>query len=128
MDERRAGAGLSAVNKPELILHAGLHKTGTTEIQQYAYANRRALRALGLFYPDFWPYQLAREKGHHQFAHAVATKSERLGLVDVGKLADRWLDVARRENTTVLFSAEPVCRHVLRDGPGAGSSRGVDIC
>jgi hypothetical protein len=34
----------------KLILHIGTHKTGTTALQQFLYANRRSLNALGFHY------------------------------------------------------------------------------
>ena len=36
---------------PKLILHAGVHRTGTTSIQKYLAANRPALAAQGFVYP-----------------------------------------------------------------------------
>lgn len=37
----------------QLVLSVGLHKTGTTSIQQTCAANRRALLSAGFIYPEF---------------------------------------------------------------------------
>ncbi len=42
------------------VLHIGMHKSGTTAVQQTYALNRRVLRAHGLFYPDIAPAH-----GHH---------------------------------------------------------------
>ena len=58
--------------KPELILHIGLWKTGTTSIQRIMAARREALAALGVHYP--------RAPGHanHQLLPAAFVPVERL--------------------------------------------------
>ena len=48
----------------QLILLAGLHKTGTTSIQQTCFDNRPALRAAGLIYPIYSLEEGAPESNH----------------------------------------------------------------
>jgi hypothetical protein len=47
-----------------IILHAGMHKTGTTSIQNALYNGRDALRAEGILYPQTGCPDWARQ-GHH---------------------------------------------------------------
>ncbi|MHA6483026.1 hypothetical protein ACX1C1_14100 [Paenibacillus sp. strain BS8-2] len=42
-------------NIKEIIIHAGLHKTGTTSIQDTLFANREFLKECGYLYPSSWP-------------------------------------------------------------------------
>ena len=37
--------------KPRLVIHIGMHKTGSSSIQHYLSRNRRLLRLFGLLYP-----------------------------------------------------------------------------
>ena len=37
----------------KIILHVGLHKTGTTSLQSYFGKNRKELKSLGVLYPEF---------------------------------------------------------------------------
>ncbi|ODS01225.1 hypothetical protein AUC68_12745 [Methyloceanibacter methanicus] len=39
-------------NKKELLIHIGAGKTGTTSLQHFLWANRRALQRHGILYPD----------------------------------------------------------------------------
>lgn len=42
-------------DKKLIILHVGLHKTGTTSIQETLYYNNHLLEKKGFFYPKCWP-------------------------------------------------------------------------
>jgi hypothetical protein len=99
-----------------LILHAGIHRTGTTSLQQFLAGNRAALAARGVGYPG--------QEVHHQKL-AWALKRGEAGARDVlaliGEVPDagtvvlsgedfaihtdlRWLGrVAARHDTRVVF-------------------------
>lgn len=90
---------------PKLYLHAGTYKTGTTALQRFAHANRKALLARGVFYADYGDDPLTLRFGHHDFAYSLADNNvdtfERLS-----KIVQYWHSVARAEGVPVLFSAE----------------------
>ena len=62
----------------QLIVHAGLPKTGTTYLQQCLAHNARWLRALGVSYPE-----LGREflDGHHNVARALSRAQDSAALI-----------------------------------------------
>jgi hypothetical protein len=83
----------------KLILHIGTHKTGTTALQQFLYANRARLSACGIHY--------ATPPHGRQEANAIAN------ALNVGKHAvvqtffAKQLDLAKRRGAhTILVSAE----------------------
>lgn len=104
----------TSLSKPKLILHAGTHKTGTTAIQAFAARHRGTLADRGILYPDLAPIGPAHRYPHHVFAHALADKDAALSPGDVARLAECWAETATRTGATVLLSAEPLYRHVLR--------------
>lgn len=99
-----------------LVLHIGSHKTGTTAVQRFAAAHRAILRERGLWYPSYDEIGLPEHYAHHHFAHAIADAAR--GKFDIGD-AERFSAAVRRgrrKGETVLLSAEPIYRHVLK-GP-----------
>lgn len=101
------------MGRPRLLLHAGLHKTGTTAIQRFASANRRILRERGLLYPTFQPIREEQCEAHNRLAHSFASvgKSRTFSDEHIARLCGYWCDHAGRD--TVFLSAEAFCRHVL---------------
>ncbi|WP_322867755.1 hypothetical protein U5922_017000 [Aquicoccus sp. G2-2] len=94
-----------------LILHIGLHKTGTTTIQDMFHANRRLLAEHGLIYP-----KLGRHTGHHGLFTdwLVLPAAYRLpggGVVGLRKLAEAH----REQDATLFLSSEEISR---AGGPG----------
>lgn len=82
---------------PDIIVHIGLHKTGTSSIQKFLYENREGLLRQGIVYEcpiKAWP-------NHHPVATGI-----RDGAVDPG--IRRFLTelVNRRDGRTILFSSE----------------------
>ena len=49
---RSAKKAVLAAAKPQLVLHIGMGKTGTTALQNFFWANRDKLAELGVLYPD----------------------------------------------------------------------------
>jgi hypothetical protein len=94
-----------------LTLHCGLHKTGTTTLQQMLHRNRGALAAQGIFYPA-----PPRGVGHNRFFHPGLTHelqhaleaffvsgAERL-LLSAEDLSQHFLDRARTEAIRDTFA------------------------
>jgi hypothetical protein len=107
----------------KVILHAGFHKTGTTAIQEFARKNRRALRAAGIYYPAYPDWAPTEATEHHDFAHAIAGRSQ---VFDdersVRRLVDEWLAAAGPDET-ILISAEAMSRHLGRDRDASWGER-----
>jgi hypothetical protein len=102
----------------KLYLHAGTHKTGTTAIQEFAFAHRRSLKRRGLLYPGYSPLIRKTQNAHHWFAHALADNQiVPLSPDSVPLLTRRWLSKARRKHADVFVSVEALYRHVVGEGP-----------
>ena len=56
---------------PRLILHTGIHKTGTTSLQKAFLDNRRWLRGAGILYPATGLSTQPENWGHHDLAYAL---------------------------------------------------------
>lgn len=99
----------------KVILHAGFHKTGTTAIQEFARKNRRALRAAGIYYPTYPEWARTESPEHHEFAHAIAGRSQVFDdKRSLRRLIDEWLAAAGPDEK-ILISAEAMSRHLGRD-------------
>lgn len=98
-----------------IILHIGIHKTGTSSIQRFASENRDELRKRGLWYPSYAEIGLADRYGHHLLAHTIAdVRTDRFSLDN----AQQFIETIRANKApgeTVLISSEPMYRHVLGD-------------
>ncbi len=103
---------------PELILHAGMHKTGSTAIQAFAHQNRKALRKQGLVYPDYKPFLRKVYEAHHDIAHTMADSGKRLTTAQVKKLVQRWETEAQRSGSNIFLSSEAIYRHIDQKASG----------
>lgn len=105
------------MSRPHLILHAGLHKTGTTALQRFAASHRERLRERGLWYPTYEPVRQTPCGAHNLLAHSLGCtrKAARFSPTEIRQLVSHWHD--RADNRSLLVSAEAFCRHVT---PGAG--------
>lgn len=105
---------------PKLILHAGIHKTGTTAIQAFAHKNRAALAKSSILYP----YGRSNKRweqpaqAHHEFAHAIADKDKYLKWHQVETYIRSWAKEASEQGLDVLISSEAIYRHVLSSVQG----------
>jgi hypothetical protein len=61
--------GVQAVPEGSIVLHVGMHKTGTTALQGVLYTLRDELPALGLWYPD--PGDPTTGVAHHMAARSL---------------------------------------------------------
>jgi hypothetical protein len=92
------------------VLHAGIHKTGTTSIQSVLDKHRKKLRKQGLIYPDTKPYLGGGRHAHHRLAHALVGAD-----ADALDAAHQFLErikTSARPGDTVLLSSEAFYRHV----------------
>lgn len=101
------------MNRPRLILHAGLHKTGTSAIQKFAHTNADALRERGLWYPSYAPVRDLDLASHNRLAHSIARTRKRalLSEDELAALTAYWR--AHAEGCSILVSAEALCRHTV---------------
>lgn len=106
---------------PELLLHIGTHKTGTTSIQRFCGANRDALRKRGIWYPPASVGPFPDHYAHHRIAHAIAGRDDQYDHADAAGFFDR-VRAQLRPNETCLISAEPMYRHALPDQPQRGQA------
>jgi hypothetical protein len=63
---------------PEIVLHAGIHKTGSTAIQTALFHRTDIFRKHGVYYPKTGLFDGA----HHHIAHAARTPDQSLPLWD----------------------------------------------
>jgi hypothetical protein len=100
------------VSRPRLLLHAGLHKTGTTAIQAFAAGNRAALESRGARYPTFEPVGPANNESHNRLAHSIARtgKSGSFDDKQVRRLLEHWR--AQCADARLVVSAEALSRHI----------------
>jgi len=106
---------------PKLILHAGIHKTGTTAIQAFARKNRSAFAESGILYPQGRTNKRWEQpaEAHHEFAHALADKGKCLKWNQVENLTKSWAKEASDKGLDVLISSEAIYRHVLSSVQGS---------
>lgn len=86
----------------ELIVHCGLHKTGTTALQNFLLANRETLKAQGVLYPQTGvPQGLS---GQHNLAWEMAR--DRRYRSEAGNLDALFAEIAGFSGRVVLSSEE----------------------
>lgn len=110
---------MSAKQRPDktIILHIGLHKTGTSSIQATLKHNQELLRERGVLYPGFLP------ANHSQFfinafseraEHYHANRRQGLDMTAIAEQASEQMDRLGRALTrfggpTILLSGEDAC-------------------
>lgn len=80
-----------------VVIHAGIHRTGTTSLQMFLEANRSALRERGIVYPG-------EARNHQCLAWALKRKPD-----DTSEL--KRLLTSDPDAKTVVLSAEDFCIH-----------------
>lgn len=98
----------------KLILHLGLHKTGTTAIQTCLAESRKALLAQGYCYPFTKDSKGKRVSHHHDLAHAIAGQDSGLTDDDVNTCIRHWLEIDEDRIHTFILSSESMSRHRIR--------------
>lgn len=109
-----------------LILHAGMHKTGTTAIQSIAARNRKELYEKGVCYPESWDFFGKRKWILNANAHfSLFNAIEKARPLDAKNL-QQFSEYLRNEvpgDMTILLSAESLNRHVSGDKAGFRAQR-----
>src|SRR5208283_2111335 len=103
---------MSAVKK-RLIVHIGIHKTGSTAIQHTLFNNARQLAAHGILYPRYHAAPVG-DFNHRQLAWEIEA-----GAVDLAALRNWAKYLAQTDAHTVVLSAEDLCK--LKDVEFLGS-------
>ncbi len=62
--------------KPRLVIHIGMHKTGSSSIQHYLSRNRRLLRLLGVLYPESVGADGRRQPKHAALFDAISHEAD----------------------------------------------------
>jgi hypothetical protein len=89
----------------KIIIHAGLHKTGTSAIQKFLHLNRDRLLELGINYPNTAPFE-----AHHTLAARLCgySKSElNLAIKDVNRTMATLKGLSPL--STLVISSEMLC-------------------
>ncbi len=99
-----------------LVLHAGMHKTGTTAVQSVAAKNRDDLYSKGVYYPKSWEFfgnraDLPSANAHFSLFNALAEDRPR-DRKNLERFRRHLLDEIPRD-MTILLSAESMNRHVI---------------
>lgn len=105
-----------------VILHVGIHKTGTTAIQAAASDATNRLQNAGWLYPINNPIETRpgrkRIVAHHDFAHALADTHTRFARADGERMVRAWLKAAARQGRGLFISSESISRHVINEEKG----------
>ncbi|MFN8125802.1 MAG: hypothetical protein U0R64_04755 [Candidatus Nanopelagicales bacterium] len=91
----------------QLVLHIGVHRTATSSVQSYLWANAATLKEQGFLYPAFPPFP----KRHVGLFQAVFSGSMTLSALT--EELERRADSAPSEIHTVILSDEDVCERPL---------------
>lgn len=97
--------------RKRLIIHIGMHKTGSTSIQRFLSRNRLALRLAGVLYPTSYGADGRREPKHNALFSAISHEAD-FGAPhpDLGPSNDMIAEVgdsfARSRAQTAILSAE----------------------
>ncbi|WP_421761386.1 hypothetical protein [Devosia sp.] len=89
---------------PELLIHCGLHKTGTTALQNFLFANVEVLAGLGISYPRAGIPAAYGLTGHHNLAWWLGR--DRRYMSDVGEFDALFKEIDGFTGRTVLLSSE----------------------
>jgi hypothetical protein len=82
----------------KILIHAGLHKTGTSAIQNFLFDNNEALLSRGFNYPNMKPL-----KSHHRFANRLINYSvEELNLA-INDVNSTLIDLSNKTKANCLI-------------------------
>ncbi len=95
-----AQPAVHAGKRPRLLVHAGLHKTGTTSLQSFLASAADELRQRGILYPQSGIYGVA----HHNIAWQI-TRDRRF-VSSLGTIEDLANEVAKFDGDVILSSED----------------------
>lgn len=91
--------------KKKLIIHFGVHRTGTTSLQQTLKANVNHLFSAGFLYPD-----LGHNYNHGKIAWGLIQNKKGQHQITLKSLVDSLLEASNHENIhTIILSHEDFC-------------------
>lgn len=93
---------LTQPNLPQVIIHIGSPKTGSSAIQKYMLENRKALLQLGIFYPQHGLDENGISGGHSNIGRHLIEGN----IQGAQELLHEYLEQAKRENCSLFLSAE----------------------
>lgn len=67
---------MPTTEKPRLLLHIGMHKTGSTSLQRFFVRNRPILRMVGIDYPKAYDSKGNRLPKHNDLFHAISHEKD----------------------------------------------------
>lgn len=107
-------------DRPELLLHAGPHKTGTSALQDWLTANRRSLAKQGVLFPTAGQ---PGTRGQHNLYWQLAGHRRYRG--DVSGWPELWQEIAASRGVRqVVISAEGFS-HLLTDPKRTAALRDI---
>lgn len=104
-------------NRKRIVLHVGVHKTGSTSIQSVCRRNSKLLRSEGVLYPgpELDP-RLSKGTNHRAYFSALSGKFTNLktmsGIEECREALDKAVDTLRTDDSlhTLLISHEAISR------------------
>ena len=93
---------LSPLQLPEVIIHIGSPKTGSSAIQKYLLENRTSLLKLGIYYPKHGLDENGISGGHSNIGRKLIEND----IESAQDLFNQYVEQAKRKNCTLLLSAE----------------------
>lgn len=99
----------------KIILHIGVHKTGTTSLQRTLSARKRELLDYGICYPGYELIDQARHYCHHDLARALGATSD--AKFDESSARDFFRNLRKCPGNICLLSSEIFYRLHIHDEP-----------
>ena len=97
------------ISKPRLLIHIGMHKTGSTSLQRFFVRNRMILRIFRIDYPPSYNSEGRRLPKHNDLFHAISHEKDHGKAHPIlGSSASRIAALARRasQHRITVLSAE----------------------
>lgn len=97
-----------------IILHVGIHKTGTTTLQEHIRKNSEKFSAKGLYYAPLDEVFSDRTRAHHHFAHLLS--QDKILNNDINLLKAFFKSIPQRigARQTTFISSEAFYRHTVK--------------
>lgn len=89
-------------NLPQVIIHIGSPKTGSSAIQKYMLENRKELLNLGIYYPEHGLDENGISGGHSNIGRRLIEGD----INNAKNLFNEYLEQAKRKKCTLFLSAE----------------------
>lgn len=99
---KRTKKVITPLELPEVIIHIGSPKTGSSAIQKYLLDNRTSLLDLGIYYPEHGLDENGISGGHSN----IGRKLIEADIEGAQDLFNQYVEQAKRKNCTLLLSAE----------------------